>query len=163
MARWSWLVLFLASAAACTNDRADQTKATRILASDDRRLTDLVAAWVGKPGAAQSASERTLADVVHVFEIVGDAGLASFVDDPGVAPSPERARDALNEVGLSAHAKVFVELIAARGPQGVPHATLLVLEDRFRAIADPAPTLAKYIRAHAANLRLNKVNEKAVP
>jgi hypothetical protein len=147
---------------ACARDD-DARKTARILAADDRRLTDLVAAWVGKPGVAQTKAERTLADVVHAFEIVGDAGLASFLDVPTEAPSPERARDALNAVGLTLHAKVFSDLLAARGPQGVPHATLLALEDRFRALPDPAPTLARFIRAHAAELRLAKIRERSIP
>ena len=163
MGRVAVFALIFSCALGCSSKRTEQAKIERVLRADDRRLTDLVAAWVTRPGVAQSAAERTLADVVHVFEIVGDAGLASFVDDPGVAPSPERARDALTEVGLAAHAKVFAELLAARGAGGVPRATWIALEDRFRALPDPTPTLARYIRARSGELRLAQVNERAVP
>jgi len=166
------LLLLLSSAPACTRDSTTK-KAKRILALDDRRLTDVVSAWLVRPGAAETVSERTLGDVIRVFEIVGDTGLSPFVEDPAVTDprpafggsvvSPERARDSLVAVGLSQHAKVFTDLLSVRVDGHVPHATLLALEDRFRNLPDPAPTIAAYIRAHAADIHLAKVNEKAVP
>lgn len=156
------LLLLLPGASACSRGR-DEAKIQRILARDDRRLTDVVAAWLARPGAAESPAEHAVADAVHVFAIVGDSGLAPFVDTAPGSPDPDRALAALQEVGLPQHAKILDELLAARMGGKVPPATLIALEDRFRALPDPAPTLATYIRRHASELRLDKANEKAIP
>lgn len=136
----------------------------RILASDDRRLTDLVAMWLAKkPDEGKSPAERTLTDVDHAFGVVADQGLSWFEQNPADAFTAERARLAMEAVGLRAHAQVFGDLIAARAKGAVPHQTIVALEDRFRALPDGSEAIAGFVRARAGELRLHEVNEKSVP
>lgn len=148
-------------------DRRDEERAAkvqRLLASDDRRLTDLVAIWVAKkPDEGKTQAERTLTDVDRAFGVVADEGLAWFEQNPGDGFTAERAGLALEAVGLRAHAQVFADLRAARAKGAVPHETIVALEDRLRALPDGSEAIARWVRAHAGELRLHEVNEKSVP
>ena len=162
MLRCLTLILLLSTLPACGKSR-DEAKVQRVLARDDRRLTDVVAAWLARPGVPESPAEHAFADAVHVFEVVGDSGLHPFVDSAPGGPDPDRALAALREVGLPDHAKVLDELLNARVNGKVPQPTLLALEDRFRALPDPFHVLAAYVRRHEKELRLDKVDEGRVP